>query len=222
MLRSLPTLGLAAVLSVACGTPKPPAAPQPVKVFATAATYPWLDRVYSCASASSIIVQLSTPAKADLLLRFGEPEGLAMPAFQIGRDDLLVVVQPQTGVGPLTLEQVRALFSGQVMQWKTIGGADIPVQLWSYAPSEDIQTVFERQVMQNQPVGSLARLAVSAQAMSDAVGADPGSIGFLPRRWKTGNTNIVLTVPSIPVLALTPAEPQGSAKSLAGCLQSSD
>ncbi len=222
MFRSVLAVGLAALLIVACGTPKPPAAPQPVKVFATSATYPWLDRVYGCAAASSIVVQLSAPDRADLLLHFGEPEGSALPAFQIGRDDLLVVVQPQTGVGPLTLDQVRALFSGQVTQWKALGGADIPVRVWSYSPSEDIQTVFERQVMQDQPVGSLASLAVSTQAMSDAVGADPGSIGFLPRRWKTGNTKIVLTIPSSPVLALTPAEPQGPVKNMAGCLQSSD
>lgn len=222
MLKSILALGLGALLVVACAAVAPPSTPQPLRVFASSATYPWLDRVYGCASASSAVVELSTPDTADITLHFGEPEGLVAPAFQIGQDDLLVVVQPQTAVGPLTLDQVKRIFSGQVTQWKSLGGADLPVQVWSYSPSEDIQTAFDWQVMRGQPIASLASLAVSAQAMSDAVGAEPGSIGILPRRWKAGNTNSVFTIPSVPVLALTPGQPRGAAKSLIGCLQSSD
>ena len=80
---------------------------------------------------------------------------------------------------------------------------------------------FDRAVMDGRPVTSLARLAVSAQAMSDAVGATPGAVGFLPRRWKTGNTREALQLPSLPVLAITRTEPTGIAKQLLGCVQSS-
>lgn len=203
----------------ACGAPAAQGSPQVLRVYATSAAYPWLDEVFKCAS-PSLVVSLSDPSVADMSLRLGEPAALTPAAFQIGSDDLLVVVQPQTAVGSLTLNQVRQLFSGQVTQWKDIGGADIPVQVWTYSRAEDVQLIFDRVVMHGQPIVSLARLAVSAQAMSDSVGATPGSIGFLPRRWKVGNTNAVLVVSSVPVLAVVAYPPLGAVRELLGCLQS--
>lgn len=219
MLKKLLPLLLVSCLVPACGAPTQRPLPQLVSVYATSAAYPWLDEVYSCAS-SSIAIRLSEPGAAELSLRLGEPLGLNSPVFQIGSDDLLVVVQPQTAVGSLELDQVRELFSGRVTQWKDVGGADIPVQVWTYSQAEDIQGIFDHVVMQSEPIVSLARLAVSAQAMSDSVGATPGSIGILPRRWKAGNTNAVLTISSLPVLAITSTHPQGAVRELLSCLQS--
>ncbi len=209
------------VLASACAPASASAAPQLVKVYASSAAYPWLDEAYRCASASTTI-DLSSPDAAQLKLRFGEPEELAYPAFQVGTDDVLVVVHPQTAVGALSLDQVRQLFAGQVSRWGGVGGADVPVQVWTYSQDEDIQQLFSRLVMQGQPISSFARLAVSAQVMSDSVGSVPGSIGFLPRRWKTGNTNFVLNIPAVPVLAVTTAPPAGALRDLIACMQSKD
>jgi len=152
-------------------------------------------------------------------MRVGEPADLTSPAFQIGKDELLVAVHPQTGVGTLTVEQVRQLFSGQAVNWKDVGGGDVPVQVWIYSTDEDIQQIFNSTVLGGEPVTSLARLAVSAQSMSDSIGAQAGSVGVLLRRWKTGNTKEALVVATLPVLAITRSEPQGAVKDLIACLQ---
>jgi ABC-type phosphate transport system substrate-binding protein len=141
-------------------------------------------------------------------------------AYQIGTEEILVVVQPQTRVESLTLDQVRRLFSGQITKWTDLGGADIGVQVWTFAPPEDIAEVFDRNVMLGEPITSLARLAVSAQAMSDSVGSTPGSIGFLPRRLKASNTAEALVAASVPVLAMTSSEPRGPVRDMLSCLQS--
>ncbi len=132
-----------------------------------------------------------------------------------------MVNHPQGGVGALTLEQVRQLFSGRVTNWKDVGGNDLPVQVWTFSPGEDIQQIFESAVMHGQPLSSFARLAVSAQAMSDGVGNTPGSIGYLPRRWKAGNVREALKVATVPVLVLARTEPQGPERDLIACLQAS-
>ncbi len=145
---------------------------------------------------------------------------LTSPAFQLGTEDILIVNHPQAGVGALTLDQVRQLFSGRLTNWKDVGGNDLPVQVWTFASGEDIQQLFDRLVMNGQPVTSLARLAVSAQAMSDGVGNTPGSIGYLPRRWKAGNIREALKAATVPVLAITRSQPAGPEKDLLSCLQS--
>ncbi len=221
MARHAPTFLLLTWLATACGRPGTQVAPQIVSVYATSAAQPWLDEAYTCA-APSIVLELTDAATADVNLRLGAPLGLNLPSFQVGSDDLLVVVHPQTAVANLTRDQVRGLFSGQVSQWSEVGGADLPVVVWTYAPAEDVQMIFDRQLMQGQPIVSAARLAVSAQAMSDSVGADPGSIGILPRRWKAGNTDTVLTLSSVPVLAITAGPPRGAVRDLLSCLQSKE
>ena len=202
----------------ACGPSTPRVTPQVLNLYATSAAYPWLSKVYTCAS-SSIAVNLSDPAAAEISLRLGQPENPSGPSYQIASEDVLVVVHPGIGVGALTLEQVRMLFLGQIANWKDLGGNDLPVQVWTFAPAEDIQQIFDREVMRGQPVTSLARLAVSAQIMSNSVGAEAGAVGVLPRLWKAGNVDAVYTVASVPVLAVTKSEPQGNEMGLLGCLQ---
>ena len=221
MLKRLLPLILLPWLLPACGAPAARATPQVISVYASSAAYPWLDEIYTCAS-STVIVRLSDPVAADISLRWGEPAPLSTAAYQVGSDDLLVIVQRQTAVGSLTLNQVRQIFAGQITQWQAVGGGNIAVQVWTYAPAEDIQQVFDEFVMQGEPIVSLARLATSVQSMSDSVGATPGAIGVLPRRWKAGNTNAVLDVTSVPVLAIPAAPPQGAARGLLSCLQSKE
>ena len=211
---------MAMVVFVGCSTPPTESPISVVNVYATSAARPWLEAFYSCAG-STTAIRLSDPDTADVEVRLGEPAPLSLPAFQIGDEDILVVVHPLDAVGALNAFQVQRLFAGEVTNWSALGGADLPVRVWTYSSDEDVQVYFDRVVMDGRPVTSLARLAVSAQAMSDAVGATPGAVGFLPRRWKTGNTREVLQLPSIPVLAIARTEPTGIARQLLGCVQSS-
>jgi hypothetical protein len=195
------------------------ASPVPViNVYATSAARPWLESFYACGETAAAIA-LSDPQSADIEVRLGEPADLRFPAFEIGEENILVVVHPLDAVGALDRFQVQRLFAGEVINWSDLGGADLPVQVWTYAAGEDVQEYFDGVVMDGRPITSLARLAASSQAMSDAVGASPGAVGFLPERWKAGNTREVLQLPSLPVLVITRAEPSGIAKQLLGCVQ---
>ncbi len=206
------------MLLASCAPAAASAAPHLLTVFVTSAAYPRTGALYACAPSSLVLAQ-SDPASAELTLRLGEPVPLTTPAFQVGTEDILVVNHPQAGVGALTLDQVRQLFSGRITNWKDIGGNDLPVEVWTFSAGEDVQESFERLVLDSQPITSFARLAVSAQAMSDFVGNMPGSIGYLPRRWKAGNTDEALKAATVPVLVLTRTQPEGPVKDLIACLQ---
>lgn len=215
-LKALEILGV--LVLGACSAQPPTSTPEVINIYATSAAYPWLGTAYECAPTSAT-VRLTAPDSADIILRLGEPTPLSTPAYQIGVDDVLVVIHPQAGISALTPDQARLLFSGEVANWTSVGGSDLPVQVWTFSPAEDIQVAFDRFVTRGRPITSWARLAVSAQAMSDSVGSVPGSIGILPRRWKAGNTREALVVSSLPVLAVVRAEPKGTLRALLGCLQ---
>lgn len=211
-------------LLASCSPAAPTAAPAVITVQYTAAAQPWLMNVYKCAGDNIVIAE---PRGADyldlnntdLIMRVNEPRNLTAPAYQIGSQEIVVGVNPRNQIGNLTVEKVRAIFNGRIARWNELGGNDAPVQVWVFAVGEDVQQVFETQVMGGTPVTSLARLATSPQEMANAIAADVNAIGILTRHWMTGNLQDVFAAASVPVLAITPSEPQGAVAKLLTCLQ---
>jgi hypothetical protein len=194
----------------ACGPAAPSATPEVISVYSTDAAQLWLSELYDCAGTASVLSRVDDPSAATIVLRVGEPDALSSPAFQIDTEEILVVTQRQSPIQNLSLEGVRALFSGL---------GDPSVQVWVYASGVDVQHVFNKSVMQGQNIASNARLAVDPQQMSDTLVNEPNTVGILPRHWKVGDSREVFSVGTVPVLAITPAEPQGAIQQLIACLQ---
>lgn len=186
------------------------AAPPVISVHASPATEPWLGEVYVCGAEISVVIRLSaSESAADIRLRLGEPEILNTPAYPIGAEELLVVAHRESLIQNLSREEARELFSH---------GRE-NVELWVFASSVDAQEIFEREVMLGERIHPLARLALHPQQMSDILNSDSNAVGILPRRWMAGAAREVFRLAEIPVLAMTPIEPQGAVKELVACLQ---
>ena len=197
----------------ACAPAATPAPTLPViiSIHASALTQSWLPKAYDCAQKFQLILSdVNDPAQADISIRIGEPVPPESSAYQIGQDDVLILTNPENPLQNLTLEQVRAVFSDPGKQ---------SVQVWVFAPGEDLQQVFSREVMQDTAITSLANLALSPQQMLDALNKDKNAIGLLPRHLKNETLHEIFNIPAVPVLALTTSEPKDAVKKLLGCLQ---
>jgi hypothetical protein len=203
-------LFLLSFLLYSCTPTIPSATPPLFTVYSTSAAQPWLPQLYECAGTSSVISRVDDPSATDIVLRVGEPPFLNSPAFQIDTEEILVVAHRQSPIQNLSLEGARTLFSGR---------GDPSVQVWVYAPEEDVQEMFDQVVMAGRNVTSSARLAVNPQQMSDTLVNESNAVGILPRHWKVGDTREILSVATVPVLAITNSEPEGIIQELIACLQ---
>jgi hypothetical protein len=158
----------------------------------------------------AVISRVDDPEFADVSLRVGEPPFHETPANHIDTEEILIVTHRQSPVQNLTLEEARALFAGQ---------GDSGLEVWVYAPEEDVQQVFDQTVMAGKGITPWARIAVNPQHMSDTLVDQANAVGILPRRWKAGDAREVFSGGTVPVLAITNAEPQGAIKELIACLQ---
>jgi len=210
MRKNFLLITLAMLLLSACSPSTPVPTPQPVTVYSTAAAEAWLSELYDCAGSTAVVSRVDDAASADIVLRVGEPEFLASPAYLIDMEEILVVTHRQSPLQNMTVEEVQALFAGQ---------GDPSVQVWVYAPEADVQEVFDQMVMQGRSVSASARLAANPQQMSDTLVNEANTVGILPRHWKTGDSREIHTVGSVPVLAVTNFEPQGAIQELIACLQ---
>jgi hypothetical protein len=193
-------------------SPTPTSSPDPqiVNVHATPSTQPWLMDMFECAPPGAVIRVVDDPLTADISIRLGEPGFLSAPAYQIDTEEILVVTHRQSPVQNMNEAEVRELFAGQ---------GDPSVGVWVYASGEDVQRVFEQNVMQGRSVTSLARLATSPQHMANTLNNEPNTVGILPSRWKAGDSRFVFTIPDVPVLVVAREEPQGAVQTLIACLQ---
>lgn len=195
------------------------ATPTVIKIYTTSATQTWQTALFKCAGQQSTVLMLADPGSADISLRIGEPQNLSMPAFQMGWDEILVVVNRSHSFQQLRTEQVTGLFTGEINDWSQISPTETgAVQVWVFAEGDDAQQVFAK-TLTGKPVTSNARLAANSDEMSRAIASDPYAVGILVRRWKTENLADVYVAASAPILAITPAEPQGAVKDLLACMQ---
>lgn len=194
---------------VACGSVTPSAQPQTVTVYASPSVEPWMGEVFACGSERNITVHV-TAEEPEVFLRLGEPGDVSGNVYQIGEEEVLVVVNRESSLQNLSLQEVQALFSGQ---------ADEIAQVWIFPSELDISGLFDQFVMEGRSITSFARIAVSPDEMSEAINSTPNAIGVTPARWGRGDARAVYSVGNFPVLALTSGEPQGAVRDLLTCLQ---
>lgn len=219
------------VFLTACTSPSTPPAPHLIKIQHTSSTQAWLPELFSCESKADVAISIETRAadffdsSSQLSMRLGEPDEISThAAYEIGTEEIVVVIHPENPLQSLTLSDLRAIFSGEIQNWADLGGDDIPIQAWTFSPGEDIRKIFDSIVMLQQPISSQARLAVSADSMVAGVGFDPGAIGFLPHSLVNADIHIayIEDMPSsiiAPVLVLTSPDADQTAITLVSCMQ---
>ena len=110
-----------------------------------------------------------------------EEAGFAYEIEQLGRDALVFLVNEANPVDNITTEQLRGIYSGEITNWKELGGADaeiVPLQRNEGAGS---QALMKKLVMQDTPL------------MEAPVEYIPGSMGDLMTAVKSydGSANAI-------------------------------
>lgn len=179
-----------------------------VRIHATSAAQPWLSGLYQCAADQAVILAVD-PLAPQIALRLGEPQEAVFPSYQVGSEQVLVVVHRDSGIQTLTSNEVQALFTQP----------DAPAEILVYASEEDAQQVFEEQVLLGAQVTSLAGLAADPAHMMSLLEAQPTAVGLLPGRYLEEPLRSIYSIEAVPVLALTPEERSPEVLALISCLQ---
>lgn len=135
-----------------------------------------------------------------------------------------MIIHPEIAISELSSEQLMAIFTGKITNWKQVGGPNRPVLVWTYPDGNPIRRIYNT-VLNNPPVTTQAMVAPDPEAMLEGVGDQPGSIGYIPGAWLTPDVKIVSLDAKLrlallqPVLVLSDETPQGEVRRLIGCLQ---
>jgi phosphate transport system substrate-binding protein len=131
----------------------------------------------------SILMGNCDIATASRALLTNEPalareRGVELQEHLIGSYAVAVIVHPDNPVGALTLEQLKGIFTGQVKNWKAVGGADQEIVLCIRDQISGTHLGFQELAMAKQPYATGAKAFTNYAAIAAEVAATPGAIGY--------------------------------------------
>jgi phosphate transport system substrate-binding protein len=103
-------------------------------------------------------------------------------------DSLVVIIHPDNPVQRLTTQQLAGIYSGQIKNWKDVGGNDAPIALFDRQDGSGTRGVFQAALFGGDglPVAETATEINDNTKMATAVNADPNAIGYVSYAFQRG------------------------------------
>jgi phosphate transport system substrate-binding protein len=112
-----------------------------------------------------------------------DEEAKKYKGIPIAYDGLAIVVHPDNPVEKLTTEQIQGLFSGQIGNWKDVGGKDAKVTVVVREEGSGTRESFTKLVMEhNKSKAEPRKDAIGTGSngqVSETVSHDPNAIGYM-------------------------------------------
>jgi phosphate binding protein len=168
-------------------------------------------------------------------------EGVELKEFVLGYDGIAVIVHPSNPVRQLTVAQLAALFSGRTTRWSEVGGADLPIKIFSRPSYSGTHAFFKEKVVRQGKKDAPDDFAPGttflerSEELVQVVATDPAAVTFVGMGYvkhgvtalgvaaAEGQPYVVATVETVragtypvyrPLLLYTRGEPQGDVRAL--------
>lgn len=133
---------------------------------------------------STDICMSSRDLKTAEKMKFTE-KGLDIKEVTIGYDALSVVVHPDNKVSQLTREQMEKIFTGEIKNWKEVGGIDAPIVAYSRESSSGTYEFFKEHVMDKKNYASTVLNMPATGAIVQSISQTQGAIGYIGLAYMT-------------------------------------
>jgi phosphate transport system substrate-binding protein len=139
---------------------------------------------------------------------------------QVGQEELVFVVHPANQVKRLTREQLRDIHAGKISNWKDVGGADMPVVVFSEGPAGGVRSHVTKTFFDNESYGPAVRVVEAIRLVPASVAELRNGIGLTSKGTVSSRVAIVETDPLKTDLGIvTKGAPSADAQKLISTLQ---
>ncbi|MDD5347654.1 MAG: phosphate ABC transporter substrate-binding protein [Candidatus Omnitrophica bacterium] len=139
-----------------------------------------------------------------------QKKGVTPNEIKVALDGIAVVVHPANPVGKLTVDQLAAVFTGKIKNWKELGGKDAKIVLLSREVNSGTHVYFKEHVLRKNDPASKEEFAPSAlmlpssQAIADEVANNPSAIGYYGMGYISAKQKALAIAPDAVAAAVEP------------------
>ncbi|GAB4252656.1 substrate-binding domain-containing protein [Deferrisoma sp.] len=130
---------------------------------------------------------------------------------ELFRDTIVPIVHKDNPIESLTFEQLKAINTGKITNWKELGGPDLPIRVVTSHAGSATRAVFQKIVMNKEPYVDGAVEVKSTRDEINEVSKYKGAIGAVSEGFflqNPGKAKVVKTDPiSRPLGLITVGEP---------------
>lgn len=120
----------------------------------------------------------SRDLKTEETLKFKEAK-IEIEKVIVAYDALSVIVHPDNKVGQLTREQIEKIFTGEIKNWKEVGGDDLVIVAYSRESSSGTYEFFKEEVLDDKNYASDILSMPATGAIVQSVSQTKGAIGYI-------------------------------------------
>jgi len=120
-----------------------------------------------------------------------EEKGVNVFANIVARDAIAVALNPVNDIDGLTLEQIKAIYTGEFSNWSQVGGSDQEIVVISRDSSSGTFEAFNELALDKEKVRPDALLQASNAAVATSVANTPGAIGYVGLGYVTAKIKVI-------------------------------
>jgi phosphate transport system substrate-binding protein len=124
------------------------------------------------------ICEASRPMKESEKQLVRKRHGKDVKEIPVALDGIAIYAHQSCPVQSLTQGQIKAIYTGQVSNWRDLGGNDQKIVVYSRENNSGTYLFFKEHVLENEDFGRDVQTLPGTAAVVNAVSKDPASIGY--------------------------------------------
>ena len=128
---------------------------------------------------SGLGIKCSENCLADIGMSSKEVNNDNLNVYEIGREAIVIAVNPDNPINDLSTQQIRDIFSGKITNWREISNNSGKINVISREEGSGTLDSFKNIIMKNQDIKKDAIIQNSPGAIKQSVMEDKNSIGFV-------------------------------------------
>lgn len=124
------------------------------------------------------IANASRPMK-DEELKLARERGVNPVPTIIANDGIAIIVHPENPIDEISLDQLKAIYTGGISRWSELGGTNRPIVVISRDVASGTFEVFKKLVLKGENVRPDAIRLASNKAVAVTVAKTPDAIGYV-------------------------------------------
>jgi phosphate transport system substrate-binding protein len=132
----------------------------------------------SLINAACDVASMSRPMKSSEK-KAAQDAGVLPIEKTVALDGIAMIVSPQNPVKNLTIEQILKIYTGEIKNWKELGGPDLAIVIISRDTNSGTYETFETKVLAGKKMTPKAEYANSSGAIRQRVMGTPAAIGYV-------------------------------------------
>jgi len=124
------------------------------------------------------IANASRPMK-DEELKLARERGVNPVPTIIANDGIAIIVHPENSIDEISLDQLKAIYTGGISRWSELGGTNRPIVVISRDVASGTFEVFKKLVLEGENVRPDAIRLASNKAVAVTVAKTPDAIGYV-------------------------------------------